>query len=237
MKALRATSAQLLCAPTLDAEIGRYVDRSTHVIVAYPPDDATDKAVAPALAGAHSIAYISSTGVYGSLRGVVDDDTQPPAPPNERAQRLLRAEAHYQAQGAVVLRAAAIYGPDRGLHMRVRRGEHKLPGEGTQMLSRIHVEDLAAFALAAAQLGHSETFVIGDAEPAPHIEVVRFICESYGCALPASLPLESVHASLRADRAVDSARARARLGVRLRYPSYRQGMAPDATGLAPASAP
>jgi nucleoside-diphosphate-sugar epimerase len=228
---LRDTRAQVICAPTLDASIGRFADTRTHVIVAFPPDDPTDRAVAASLAGAHSIAYISSTGVYGSLRGAIDDTTEPPSPPGERAQRILRAESRYREQGASVLRSAAIYGPDRGLHMRVTRGEHKLPGDGSQMVSRIHVEDLAAFALAAASCKPAETFVIGDAEPAPHRDVIRFVCETYGCPMPESVPLDSVHASLQADRAVDSARARARLGVTLRYPSYREGMSRQATGI------
>jgi nucleoside-diphosphate-sugar epimerase len=230
---LRGTGAEVLCTPALDASIRDHVDGATHVIVAFPPDDATDRVVAPSLAGAHSIAYISSTGVYGSLRGAIDDRVSPPSPPGERAQRILQAESHYRDQGATVLRSAAIYGPTRGLHMRVTRGEHKLPGDGSLMLSRIHVEDLAAFALAAADCKPADTFVIGDAEPAPHRDVVRFVCETYGCPMPQSVPLDSVHASLQADRAVDSSRARARLGVTLQYPSYRDGMAPQATGLVP----
>jgi nucleoside-diphosphate-sugar epimerase len=230
-EALRAQGARVLCAAQLDASIGLHVDEQTHVIVSFQPDPATDDVVAPSLARAHSIAYISSTGVYGDVRGRIDDATQTPSPPSERAARILRAEALYRAQGAAVLRASGIYGPDRGLHVRVMRGEHKLPGDGSRTVSRIHVEDLAAFALAAAERARAETFVIGDLDPAPHIDVVKFICETYGCAQPPSQPLEEVHASLRADRAVDSARARTRLGVELRYPSYRLGMSRQATGL------
>jgi nucleoside-diphosphate-sugar epimerase len=146
--------------------------------------------------------------------------------------RLRTAERRYLDAGATVLRSPAIYGPDRGLHMRVLRGEHKIPGDGSHMLSRIHAEDLAQYALAPAAV-RGETFVVGDREPAPHIEVVRFICSAYHVPLPDSAPLESLHASLRADRAVDPTRALSVLGVTLRYPSYRQGMAPEATGIAP----
>ena len=231
-KELQAEPARLLFAPVLDASIAEHVDARTHVLVAFQPDDTTDSAVAPALAGAHSVTYISSTGVYGALRGRIDDATPLPEAETMRAARILRAEQRYRAVGATVLRAAAIYGPDRGLHVRVLRGEHKLPGDGSQMLSRIHVHDLAAFALASAAV-RGETFVVADAAPAPHAEVVRFICKTYGCPAPEAVPLERVHASLQSDRAIDSSRAQALLGVRLRYPSYRQGMAPEATGIAP----
>lgn len=232
---LQGEPARVMLEPVLDERVAQHVDGRTHVLVAFQPDDATDEKVAPALAGAHSVTYISSTGVYGSLRGRIDDGTAPPEPPTLRAQRILRAEQRYRAVGATVLRAAAIYGAERGLHMRVLRGEHKLPGDGSQMLSRIHVQDLAAFALAAAAV-RGETFVVADASPAPHAEVVRFICQTYGCPAPEAVPLERVHASLQSDRAVDSSRAQTRLGVRLRYPSYRQGMAPEATGIAPLAA-
>jgi nucleoside-diphosphate-sugar epimerase len=230
-QALAGKPAKILCAPALDAGIAQYVDAQTHVIVAFQADPATDDVVAPALAGAQSIAYISSAGVFGEMRGKIDERSVPPSPPSERSARLLRAEACYRAHGAAVLRASAIYGRDRGLHLRVIRGEHKLPGDGSRSISRIHVEDLAACALAADARVRGETFVVGDAEPAPHIEVVRFICQTYGCPMPPSVPLEQLHASLQADRAVDSTYTRARLGVRLRYPSYREGLSRQATGL------
>jgi hypothetical protein len=73
--------------------------------------------------------------------------------------------------------------------------------------------------------------VVGDLEPAPHVDVVRFVCEAYGVAMPPFVPLESVHESLRADRRVDASRALERFGVTLRYPTYREGMSPAATGI------
>ena len=79
----------------------------------------------------------------------------------------------------------------------------------------------------------SETYVVGDAEPAAQIDVVRFIAESYHLPLPPHVPLESVHESLRADRRVDASRVLGALGVTLRHPSYREGMAPAATGMLP----
>jgi nucleoside-diphosphate-sugar epimerase len=168
--------------------------------------------------------------VYGDRRGKIDRDTPLPEQPDERAQRLLRAEQAYRDVGGTVLRSPGIYGPDRGLHVRVLRGEHRIPGDGSRTLSRIHAHDLAELALAASD-GRGETFVVGDHAPAAHIEVVRFICERYRVPLPPSVPLESVHASLRADRAVDPSAALAVLKVALRYPSYREGMSPEATGL------
>jgi nucleoside-diphosphate-sugar epimerase len=231
-EALRAEGFELLQLATLDASIAAHVDATTDVVVAFPPDGETDARVAPGLARAASVTYISSTGVYGEHRGVVDDATPLPASPNPRSARLLAAEDAYRALGATVLRCPALYGRDRGLHARILRGEHKIPGDGTLYLSRIHVDDVAQLVLAAPSKAAKETFVLGDLEPAPHVDVVRWVAEAYGVPVPPFVPLESVHESLRADRRVDASRALAKLGVTLLYPTYREGMAPSVTGLA-----
>ena len=221
-RALRDEGFEVLT-EDLTPSLAEHVDPSTHVTIAFPPDGVTDRRVAPALARAASVSYVSTTGVYDDLRGDVDDSTPLPEQPSARSQRYLDAEAAYRAQGATVLRCPAIYGPDRGLHVRVRGGQHKIPGDGTRFISRIHADDLATL-LYAARLVRGETFVVGDLEPARHLDVVRFVCETFGVALPPFEPLESAAVSLRADRRVLPERALSRLGVTLEYPSYRDGM-------------
>jgi len=218
-----AAVARTIVAPVLTREVVGSVGKDTHVVVAFPSDGHTDATVAPWLADAFSVAYISSTGVYGEVRGRIDDTTPLPAARDDRGRRLLDAEQQYRAIGGTVLRSPGIYGPDRGLHRRVQRGEHRIPGDGSRFTSRIHADDLAQFALAAAGV-RGETFVVGDEKPVPHLEIVRFVCERYGLPLPPSVPFDEVHASLRADRAIDASRARAQLGVKLRYPTYREGL-------------
>ncbi len=225
-RALREDGFEVIQRDALDESVAEWIDARTLVVVAFPPDGATDERIAPRLARAAAIAYVSSTSVYGDHRGVVDDATPVTATPSERARAVLEAEDAYRAQGATVLRCPGIYGPDRGLHLRVTRGAHRIPGDGSRFLSRIHVDDLAQLVLASgAQSGaRSETFVVGDLEPARHIDVVRFIADAHGVPMPPCVPLESVHESLRADRRVDASRALAALKVTLRYPSYRDGM-------------
>ena len=228
--ALRAEGLEVSRSDGLDASVADLVDAHTHVVVAFPPDGVTELAVAAALGRAHAVTYLSTTGVYPELAGVVDDATPTTLAGTERTARLLGAERAFLAVGATVLRCPGIYGPDRGLHVRVVRGEHRIPGDGSRCLSRIHVEDLASFVL-AAHATRARTFVVGDRTPAPHVEVVRWICEAYGVPMPPFVPLESVHVTLRGDRRVDPSGALAALGVELRYPTYRVGMAPEATGI------
>jgi nucleoside-diphosphate-sugar epimerase len=191
-------------------------------VVTFPPDGATDALLAPALARARGLVYVSTTGVYGP--GDVDDTTPVSEAPSARARLRLDAERAWRAAGATVLRAPAIYGHDRGLHVRIREGKHRIPGDGTRYISRVHVEDLTSFLLAALRV-RAETFVVGDDEPARHIDVVSYVCRHLGLPMPEHAPLESVDETLRADRRVDASRAKRVLGVTLRYPNYRVGMA------------
>lgn len=207
--------------PVLDATLVRLVGPKTHVVVTFPPDGETDARIA---VEAGAITYVSTTGVYGDRRGVIDDTTPVTDAPTVAIARRLEAEQIWRARGATVLRCPAIYGPDRGLHVRIVSGQHKVPGDGSGYVSRIHVDDLAALILAAPR-APGETFVVGDACPARHIDVVRWVCANYGVPMPPSVPLDEVHETLRGDRQVDGRRALAMLGVTLRYPSYEAGYA------------
>ena len=226
---LRAEGVEVTVLPAFGADIAERVDAATHVVVTFPPDGTTDATVARALpevgGGLGALTYLSSSNVYGDLRGTVDDTSPITASQSAAAERRLDAEAAWRARGATVLRCPAIYGRDRGLHVRVLAGAHRLPGDGSGAVSRVHVEDLASFVLAAPRAPR-ETFVVGDLDPAPQREVVAFVCEAHGAPFPPSVPLDQVHETLRGDRRVDPRRALALLGVTLRYPSYRVGMRP-----------
>lgn len=230
-RALERDGFEALVAPPLDERFAALVEPGDHVVVCFPPDGTTDATLAPALTGAGASTYLSTTGVYEGHRGHVDASTPVAEAPSPRIAARLDAERHYLAAGAVILRCPGIYGPDRGLHRRVIEGKHRIPGDGSRYLSRIHVDDLAALALASSRLS-GEVLVVGDREPAPHGEVVRWIAAHHGVDVPPCVPLEEVHETLRADRRVDPSEALRVLGVELRYPSYREGMSIEATRLA-----
>lgn len=225
---VRAVGAEPLLWPQIEESALRQQLRHdvTHVVITFPPDGSTDQRIAPALERAGAITYVSSTGVYAELSGTIDDQTPVPDPTPRTAPRL-SAEALYRSLGATVLRCPGIYGPDRGLHVRLLNGRYRLPEDATKIVSRIHVHDLARFILAAAAF-RGETFVVGDLEPATHERVVRWLSSVYGLALPDASSEEQVHHTLRANRAIDGTRARLALGVALDYPSFREGMAPAA---------
>ncbi|MBS2017397.1 MAG: hypothetical protein JST00_31230 [Deltaproteobacteria bacterium] len=220
--ALEASGFVVTRAPVLEVA-ERDVTEHTHAIICFPPDGETDTRLAPMLAKARAVTYLSTTGVYGEARGVIDDATPVTATPSASMARVLQAEAAYRAIGATVLRSPGIYGPDRGLHVRVASGNHRIPGDGSGFISRIHADDLASFLLASDAV-RGETFVVGDDVPTRQRDLVAWICMEYGCPFPPSVPEEEVHETLRRDRRVDARRARQVLGVTLRFPSFRDGM-------------
>jgi nucleoside-diphosphate-sugar epimerase len=233
--AIEGLGVDLRVLPELTRErVGELVRPGSKVLVTFAPDGRTDAAIAPALAAASHVVYISTTGVYGAHRGHVDEKT-PVDPSEPRARERLDAEAAYLARGGTVLRAAGIYGPGRGLHLRLASGTFRVPGDGTNVVSRIHVADLAELVLgvfrraeraprgAADDAPRGQVFVAADDAPVPQIEVVRWLCERLDLPIPAHAPIEQVPETLRHDRAVDNRRVKAWTGLSLIHPSYREG--------------
>ncbi len=223
---LRALGIDARALPTLGpSTVDSLVPAGAYVLVGLPPDGVTDAAIAPALGRAGAVVYVSSTGVYGSARGRVDENTPLDLTAPEARARAA-AEDVYRAAGAVVLRAAGIYGPLRGLHRRLLRGELRMPEDGARVVSRIHVDDLAALCLAALDRGpRGATFVVADDAPVPQSEVIAWLCARLAVPLPPpALPGEALPPE-RQGRAVINARVKSALGVTLHHPTYREGYA------------
>jgi nucleoside-diphosphate-sugar epimerase len=123
----------------------------------------------------------------------------------------------------LILRPAAIYGPDRGVHVAMREGTHRLWGSGENRVSRIHVDDLAAHAEAGLLSELSGAWPVADDEPCRAREIAQFCADLLGVPMPPPSELKGED-TRRADRRVDGRAVRLRLGVELQYPSYRVGI-------------
>ncbi len=197
------------------------------VLISFPPDEQSEHFFFDTISGARKIIYISSTGVYGSLSGVIDEDS-PVDHGQPRVQDRLKAEALWRSAGATILRAAALYGPQAGLHKRLQSGTYRLPGDGSNFVSRIHLDDLAAIILAIFASNSEQgqgggIYVVGDLKPATHIEVVTWLCEKLNLPLPPSASLTEVNASLSGNRRINSTRVLSDFGIKLAYPTYVEG--------------
>ncbi|MBM3812276.1 MAG: hypothetical protein FJW20_11665 [Acidimicrobiia bacterium] len=209
--------------PVSVRELRNQIQPGARVLYSIPPVSAAT--LSEALTGrvAH-VVYISATGVYGRALDVAEATSA--APTHAREQARLREEEilHAGHWSTLILRAAAIYGPGRGVHESIRQGRHKLWGDGGNFISRIHVDDLAAIAEAALLSDVTGSYPVADEEPCTALEMAAFCAPLVNMPVPApssELPPDDTR---RANRRVDGRAIRKLLGVELRYPSYRYGI-------------
>ncbi len=216
----------------------------THVLVSIPPDAAGCPVwdfYGSALVSLRSLAwfgYLSTTNVYGDREGLWVDERSPLAPSGERGRRRVQAEEawlelHRTAGLPVhIFRLAGIYGPGRSVLDALREGTAKRIVKPGQVFSRIHVEDLAATLRASiARPNPGAIYNVCDDEAAPPEEVVAYAASLLGVAPPplqdfATADLSPMAKSFYADnKRVANRRIKEELGVTLRYPTYREGLA------------
>jgi hypothetical protein len=165
------------------------------------------------------IVYISSTGVYGEANEVGADT--PPAPDDERGRQRAHEE-QWIASGkwsSLILRAAAIYGPGRGVHRAIRDGRAPR-GSAAQVVSRIHVDDLAALAEAGLFSAISGAWPVADELPCASLEIVRWLTRLLDLPNRAQQRDDIAYSGRRVcGRAI-----RELLGVPLTYPTWQAGM-------------
>ena len=201
------------------AALSRLADGAM-VLVSFPPDGVSDKELAATISGADKIVYISSTGVYGKTSGRINEDSA--VDPEQHAR--LTAEAIWRERGAVVLRAPGLYSGASNMLKRLSSGEYRIPGDGNNYVSRIHLFDLSQIIMAAFLRGKKGAlYVTGDNRPATHLEVVQWLCQKHQLPLPSFVPLDQVHHTLRGNRQIDNSRVIRELSVTLRYPTFVEG--------------
>ncbi len=170
------------------------------------------------------IVYLSTTGVYGSIRDV--DESTPPSPDTASAKQRLATEQAVQSGpwSSLILRPAAIYGPERGVHIAMQEGRFQLAGTGDNYVSRIHVDDLAAHAEAALVSDVTGAYPVGDDHPCTSREIAEYCSRLLNLPMPPSVPRDTLHETRRADRRVDGRAIRTTLNITLQYPTYREGL-------------
>lgn len=203
-----------------DEEAIRAAARGANVVVSVPPDGVTDRAWSALMSGAASVVYLSSTAVYPD--GIVTEATAVSAN-SERAALRLAAEQRWQDVGASVVRLPAFYGRSSGLHVSIARGSFRMPGNGSNVVSRVHEDDAARFVCAALRAPPRSLLLAGDDEPASVADVVNFVCARFSLPIPARSEGEQIPLSLRASRNIDNRLTKARHSIQLAYPSYREG--------------
>ncbi len=213
------------------------------VLVSVPPGDA-DPVLArfsDMIAGApnlQSIVYLSTIGVYGDHGGAWVDERTLPKPVSERSRERLNAEQRWAALGArfgkavAILRLAGIYGPGQNALVQLRRGTARRIDKPGQIFNRIHVADIAQAIDTAVARRASGTYNVTDDAPTPQGNPIAFAAELLGIAPPPEIPFAEAAKTMSPmglsfygeSKRVRNEKLKSELGVRLRYPSYREGL-------------
>lgn len=183
------------------------------------------------------IGYLSTTGVYGDRRGGWVTEASRLAAQSVEGARRVGAERDWQEVGrgmgltVTTFRLPGIYGPGRSAFDRLREGRARRIVAAGQVFSRIHVDDLAAgleASIASPRAGAA--YNLCDDEPAPNSDVIAYAARLLGMEPPPAVRIEDADLSPAAMRfyaeskRVANALAKAELGWRPAYPTYREGL-------------
>jgi nucleoside-diphosphate-sugar epimerase len=220
------------------------VEQANALLISAAPDGRGDPVLAAlheALAAAprlDTVVLLSTIGVYGDRGGGWVDETAALDPANERAQPRIAAERAWQTFGRrrgiaiAVLRLGGIYGPGQNALVNVRLGRARNVDKPGQVFNRIHVDDIARAIDAAFAFRADDVFNVVDDEPSPPGDPIAFAAELLGLPPPPVIPFAeavTTMSPLAASFYAENRRARNDklkqvLGVRLRYPTYREGL-------------
>lgn len=228
------------------AEAGTAIAEATHILVSIPPDATGDPTLLRhgsrfgGLTRLKWLGYLSTTGVYGDTGGRPVDETAALVPTAERSRRRIKAEFDWEDRAKQdnlplhIFRLAGIYGPRRSPFDQIRAGTARRISKPGHAFSRIHVEDIVgALTLSMRQPQSGAIYNLCDDEAAEQVDVIAYACSLLGVEPPPSIDFAEAEPSMSAmqrsfwedNRRIDNSRIKRELGLTLRYPTYREGLA------------
>ena len=214
--------------PADDGALDEAVGKAAAILITAPPEPDG----CPGLNG-----YVSSTAVYGDRAGGWAFEDDPLNAASLEGARRVRAERDWldagQGMGLTVqiFRLPALCGPGRSPLDRLREGTARIVRKPGQVFNRVHVDDAVSGLFASmAQPRPGAAYTLCDDEPAPADVVMEGAARRLGLPRPPEVDLddpsvsEAMRRFYRDSKRLSNARAKAELGWRPRYPSWREGL-------------
>ncbi|MBQ0818216.1 MAG: SDR family oxidoreductase [Methyloceanibacter sp.] len=217
---------------------------SSHLLHSIPPGPEGDPVLTHCrdeiakLGSLEWIGYLSTVGVYGNQQGRWVDETTAPKPNSARTEARVIAEKAWLDFGADigvpvhVFRLAGIYGPGRSVFDKLAAGTAQRINKDGQVFNRIHVADIASVLEASiASPRGGAIYNVADDEPTAPGDVVAHAAEMIGVPPPPQIDFADADLTPMArsfyegSRRIGNALIKSELGVVLRYPTYREGLA------------
>jgi len=229
---------------TPTAELERAIGTADAALISIPQTEAGDPVLAAfgetlaRAANLQSVVYLSTVGVYGDRGGAWVDEDTPPQPDSIRGHHRLTAERGWHQLGAqtgaavAILRLAGIYGPGRNALTQIARGTARRIVKPDQVFNRIHVADIAQAVEAAFARKAAGIFNVADDEPGPPGDPIVFAARLLRREPPPEVAFADAAPSLspmalsfwQECRRVRNDKLKRELGVKLIYPTYREGL-------------
>jgi nucleoside-diphosphate-sugar epimerase len=236
---LRASGVEPLIWPTDDMSAA--IKAADHILISAGPNEDGDPTlnllrdqIAQKGSALRWAGYLSTTGVYGNFDGAWVDETTALNPTTKRGQARKSAEEEWSAIPDLplhIFRLAGIYGPGRGPFSKVRNGTARRIIKESQVFSRIHVDDIAQILAASiAQPNVTAAYNMCDDDPAPPQDVIAYAADLLGLPVPPAIAFEEAELTPMArsfyaeNKKVRNERIKSELGVKLFYPTYREGL-------------
>jgi len=216
----------------------------TVIHLAPPPDrglrDSRTRTLVHALHGVERLLYVSTSGVYGDAFGAWVDETRTTDARTDRARRRVDAEqclrrwSRTRDVALTILRVPGIYAADRLPLDRLRAGVPVLDANEDVYTNHIHADDLArAIVVALARGTPQRIYHTVDDSGLRMGDWFDLVADRFDLARPERLPRALLGARVPAtslsfmseSRRLANARMKNELGLRLRYPTVRDGLA------------
>ena len=185
------------------------------------------------------VVYISTSGVYGDVRGAWVTEESPVNPILDRSRRRLDAEQGLQSWATrtgvpvVILRVPGIYGPGRLPVDVVKSGRPILSEAESMYTNRIHADDLAHICMVAGEpQSPSGIYNVSDGHPGSMAQYFKAVADLLGVPRPPEVSMDEAKRILSPEmmsyltesRRVDNSKMLRELGVTLQFPTLAEGL-------------
>ena len=212
------------------------LETSTHVLISIPPT--TEEFILKYFSETLSqnknlewLGYLSSTSVYGDHQGNWVNEISDTKASTDTGLKRLRAEKKLLDTNFPVriFRLSGIYSLERNIFRRLNDKKFKMINSKHQIFSRIHIEDIAQILLSSFQKSKpKDIFNLIDDYPCSYNEVVEYACNLLNIGMPKELSFEDLSDGklkdfYRDNKKVSNEKIKS-LGIKLKYPTYKEGL-------------
>jgi nucleoside-diphosphate-sugar epimerase len=173
-----------------------------------------------------TIAFTSSTSVYGQQDGSWVTEESETKPMRETGRILLETEKLVLGGGGIVARLAGIYGPGRSaLLTKFWTGEASVDPGNDHLINQVHRDDIAAalFLLLDRQSSARQIYNVVDDQPVLQSECYRWLSGKLNRPLPSIGNVRWQSKRGKSNKRVSNTKLRT-LGWKLRYPTFAEAM-------------